>query len=75
MIEVTLNGEKKSVKEGTTVAALILNEGLTRESTKGSDRAPVCGMGTCFECIGTIDGRINERTCMTSAVEGMSIDY
>jgi sarcosine oxidase subunit alpha len=39
----------------------------------GEPRAALCGMGICFECRVTIDGRTHQRGCMTIVVEGMDV--
>jgi sarcosine oxidase subunit alpha len=33
----------------------------------------LCGMGICFECCATIDGRPHQRTCQASCRSGMEI--
>ena len=61
--------------EGTTVAAAILNAGMTacRTSVTGGPRGPVCGMGICYECRVTIDGVAHQRSCNVIAAEGMEV--
>lgn len=61
--------------EGETIATALLaagveNFGVTRE---GTPRAPLCNMGTCFECAVTVDGRPLVRTCLTPARDGMTV--
>jgi len=46
---------------------------VCRTSITGEPRAPLCGMGICFECRVTIDGRAHCRACQTEAREGMEI--
>jgi len=64
-----------TVEQGTTVAAAILTHGAAsfRESPSGELRAPLCGMGICFECRVTIDGVAHRRSCMTIARAGMTV--
>lgn len=44
-----------------------------RTSVTGAPRGPLCGMGICFECRATIDGRVHVRTCMTLCRDGMEV--
>jgi len=76
MTTLHVDGRALQVKEGVTVAAALLNAGITsfRRSVADSRRAPLCGMGTCFECRVTIDGQPHRRACMELARDGMSID-
>jgi D-hydroxyproline dehydrogenase subunit gamma len=74
-IAITVNGRVMTVEQGTTVAAAILTHGAAsfRESPGGEIRAPLCGMGICFECRVTIDGVAHRRSCMTVARAGMNV--
>jgi predicted molibdopterin-dependent oxidoreductase YjgC len=74
-VAITVNGRGMTVEEGTTVAAGILTHGEPsfRKSPSGEQRAPLCGMGICFECRVTIDGVAHRRSCMTIARAGMNI--
>lgn len=69
-----LDGRTLTVERGTTVAAAMLNAGVSvfRESVSGEPRAPLCGMGVCYECMVTIDGQ-RELSCQTLCQEGMRI--
>jgi aerobic-type carbon monoxide dehydrogenase small subunit (CoxS/CutS family) len=75
VINIFLNGESIQVREGTTVAAELLNRGIGafRTSVGGNSRQPVCGMGVCFECRVTIDGAAHQRSCLIPVCEGMNI--
>lgn len=44
-----------------------------RRSRGGSPRAPLCGMGICFECRVEIDGATHQRACMILAREQMRV--
>lgn len=70
----TVNGRPVEVVEGTTVAAAVLmSAGHTRHSVTGEARAPLCGMGICFECRVAIDGRPHERSCQIVCKPGMDV--
>lgn len=75
-----VDGEPVEARGGETVAAVLLNRGLVsaylagkegdaspigRISKSGSPRAPLCGMGTCFECRVTVEGVPQTRGCVT----------
>lgn len=74
-VTVIVDGRAVRVDEGTTVAAALLNAGVTafRHSVTGEARAPLCGMGICFECRVTIDGVEHCRSCQTLCADGMRV--
>jgi D-hydroxyproline dehydrogenase subunit alpha len=63
------------VERDATVAAALLDAGVTafRTSVAGEPRAPLCGMGICYECRVTIDGVAQQRSCMTRVAPGMRV--
>lgn len=75
-VVVTINGRAVEARAGVTVAAAMLNTGLTtfRRSVTGEARAAVCGMGICHECRVTIDGIAQRRACMEVVRDGMEIE-
>jgi len=74
-ITLAVNGRPIQVPAGTVVAvALALaGESRFRRSIAGHPRGPFCGMGVCFECCVTIDGRPHSRSCQTLCAEGMEV--
>lgn len=74
-LNVTIDGQRVSVPAGTTVAAAVLNHGryTFHSSVNGESRAPLCGMGICFECRLTVDGMSGERSCTLICRDGMAI--
>jgi predicted molibdopterin-dependent oxidoreductase YjgC len=66
MITVTVNGASLEVPDGTTVAAAVMRAGVT-------GFRPLCGMGVCFECRITLNGRPYERSCQTLCEPGMEV--
>lgn len=77
MVDILLNGEKIQVPTGTTVAAMALSHGqrFTRTTPiSDSKRAPFCMMGVCYECLMVIDGKANQRSCVTYVKQGMQIE-
>jgi len=72
---IRINGRPFEALPHTTVAAAILATGHTafRRSVSGQARAPLCGMGICFECRVSIDGSPHQRSCQIAVREGMEI--
>lgn len=74
-LNVRIDGEPVVVPAGTLVAVALARTGKTRfrHSVTGQPRAPLCGMGICFECRVTINGQPHCRSCNTVCEEGMEI--
>ncbi|HUO09699.1 MAG TPA: (2Fe-2S)-binding protein [Phycisphaerae bacterium] len=74
-IDFTVNGKKLSAADGVTVAAALMSNGILqfRKSATGESRGPVCGMGICFECTVTINGRPHQRACQVLVARGMEV--
>ena len=74
-IAISFEGQPIPCYEGETIATALLAAGIDSFSVtrEGSPRAPLCNMGTCFECAVTVDGRPLVRACLTPAVDGMSV--
>ena len=76
-VNITINGRPAQVPAGESVAAAVLANGLEYSRTtpvSHAPRAPFCLMGVCYECLMVIDGRPNQRACMTRVREGMCIE-
>ena len=61
---------------GETVAAALMAAGVKafRQSPRrGEARGPHCGIGNCFECVLTVDGKPNVRTCNLPVRDGMTL--
>lgn len=72
---VTIDGQTITVPADASVAAAVACVTLAfRRSVQGQPRAPVCGMGVCFECRVSVDGAAHVRACMTPVRDGMRID-
>jgi len=74
-LTIRVDGRSVEVPRGATVAAALLNLGVVsfRTSVGGEPRGPLCGMGICFECRVSIDGRPLERSCTTLCRDGMEV--
>ncbi len=74
-LQIYVNGKAFEVAAGTSVAAAVFTAGewRFRSSVSGEARAPLCGMGICFECRLTIDDRPHCRSCQIPVAAGMRI--
>ncbi|MHB8755273.1 MAG: (2Fe-2S)-binding protein [Candidatus Acidiferrales bacterium] len=74
-ISVTVNGTRLGVAEDTSVLAAVLASGMAmvRRSVSGEPRGALCGMGVCFECRVTINGRRHMRSCQILCGQAMDI--
>jgi D-hydroxyproline dehydrogenase subunit gamma len=74
-VSMTINGAVQRVAPGTTVAAAMLMAGQpSRVSVCGERRAPLCGMGICFECRAVVNGIAHRRTCQIQCEHGMTVE-
>ena len=73
-LRLQVNGIVVDVPDGASVAAAIARVAtLFRRSGSGEPRAPLCGMGICFECRVTIDGSTQMLSCVAPARDGMIV--
>jgi len=69
-----VNERPLSVERGTSVAAAMMMTGThCRISVGGEPRAPLCGMGICFECRAIVNGCLHARTCQMVCEPGMEV--
>lgn len=76
-LAVTIDGHAVACREGDSVAAALLTQGVTACRTtavSGAWRAPFCMMGVCYDCLVMIDGTPNLQACMTPVCAGMRIE-
>jgi D-hydroxyproline dehydrogenase subunit gamma len=71
---VRVNRKPIVVPSGTTVAvAVAMAESRCRRSVSGEPRSPLCGMGVCFECRVTVDGKPHRCSCQIVCRSGMEV--
>ncbi len=75
-VTIYVNGKTVEAYQGESVHAALLAAGIRtlRKSQHGQERGVLCGMGVCYECLATIDGVPNVRTCMTEVQADMEIE-
>ena len=75
-VEISFDSRSVPALEGETVAAALSASGILglRTTRSGQRRGVFCGMGICFECLVRIDGRPNQRACLTKVRGGMTVE-
>lgn len=75
-VHILIDGRQVEVPAGSSVAAALLGAGSTgfRHSVTGEPRAPICGMGICFECRVTINSQPHRRSCQVICCNGMKVE-
>lgn len=61
---------------GQSVGAALIAAGVRSWRTTrlaGRPRGLFCGIGVCFDCLVTVDGRPNERACLLPASAGAAV--
>jgi D-hydroxyproline dehydrogenase subunit gamma len=72
---VHVNGAPVAVPAGSTVAVAMAIAGQPcRTSVTGEPRAPLCGMGICFECRAVVNGIPHSRTCQILCEPNMEVN-
>lgn len=70
------DGRPIQAVEGEPVAAALLAAGVYAMRTtvkRGEPRGVFCAIGRCTDCVMTVDGIPNVRTCITPVREGMKV--
>ncbi len=76
MTEFSFDGRPVPFRPGQTVGAALVADGrLSWRSTRRHSAPPgiFCGIGVCFDCLVTVDGRPNERACLVPAADGLRV--
>ncbi|MET9560035.1 (2Fe-2S)-binding protein [Streptomyces tauricus] len=70
---VTFDDRELAVLPGQTIAAVLWSAGVVSWRTargSGEPRGVFCGIGVCFDCLLTVNGRPNQRACLVRAEPG-----
>lgn len=75
-VELRVDGRPIVVTAGSTLAAALMNAGVSvlRHSVSGEPRGALCGMGVCQECRMTVDGVPHRRACTVVVARGMVVE-
>ena len=74
--KLTFDGRVIAFRDGQTIGAALTAAGVTSwRTTRGSGepRGLFCGIGVCYDCILTVDGRRARRACVTPAADGQVV--
>lgn len=72
----TFDGRELPAQEGQSIAAVLWSAGiLAWRTTRGSGapRGAFCGIGSCYDCLVTVNGRPNQRACLIPARAGDTV--
>ena len=66
-VRFTFEGKPLEGRHGESLAAALVSAGIVgfRETRGGEMRGMFCGMGVCQDCLLEVDGKPNQRACMT----------
>lgn len=76
-VTLSINGREILAYKGETLLAALIAAGyksLKKSPLRGESRGALCGMGVCFECIVTVNGVPNIRSCMTEVEDNMKVE-
>jgi predicted molibdopterin-dependent oxidoreductase YjgC len=74
--EIYLDGAPVTCRQGWTVGAALVSAGVRSWRTtrhEGRPRGLFCGIGVCFDCLVTVNGRPSLRACLVPASSGDDI--
>lgn len=70
---ITFDGRPVPVLPGQTIGAALIGAGIRAWRTTrraGAPRGLMCGIGVCFDCLVTVNGRPGLRACRVEARPG-----
>ena len=69
---IDFDGEPVPFRPGQSVGAALWAHGVRawRTTRGGRPRGLFCGIGVCFDCLVQVDGRPDERACVTPCRPG-----
>ena len=74
---ITVDGRQVEGETGRPLGALLhgaCDAALRVTPKEASPRGVFCGMGVCFDCLVTVDGRQGVRACVTPVRAGMVVE-
>lgn len=77
VVEITVDGKAMQAKKGEMIAAVLLANGIKIHRYTAKEHKPrgiFCGIGQCTDCVMTVNGMANVRTCITPVENGMVIE-
>ncbi|MGP3689031.1 (2Fe-2S)-binding protein [Streptomyces sp. IBSNAI002] len=70
------DGRDLPAQAGQSIAAVLWSAGILAWRTTrdgGAPRGAFCGIGSCYDCLVTVNGRPNQRACLVPAREGDTV--
>jgi predicted molibdopterin-dependent oxidoreductase YjgC len=75
-VELTFEGEPIPAYSSDTIASALLASGIrtfTVTEVAGEQRGGYCFVGRCADCLVVVDGKANQRACVTPVRAGMDV--
>jgi len=74
-IEISIDGEVLRGIAGQTLAGILISNGKSawRTDSAGRPRGLFCAIGSCFECLATVNGETDVRLCRRRARSGDAV--
>lgn len=76
-VSLNIDGMTFVIPSGYSVAAalMLIAEQPSWRSTRREQlpRGLFCGIGSCFDCLATVNDQPNQRACLVTVTEGMHI--
>ena len=76
-VTILVDGQPLQARKGEMILAALLAEGIiiNRYTAKRHEpRGLFCGIGQCTDCMMTVNGVPNIRTCITPVEDGMTVE-
>ncbi len=72
----TFDGMAVTARAGESIGAALAAHGVLglRQTRNGAPRGLHCGMGSCFDCVVSVDGRVGIRACLEKAKAGQKVE-
>jgi predicted molibdopterin-dependent oxidoreductase YjgC len=75
-ISIEVDGQPITALDGQLLTSVLVAAGswiFRTHLVSGELRGPFCGMGSCYECELTVDGRPGVRACLVRTRDGMTV--
>lgn len=76
-IKIIVDNKEIEAFEGETIVAALIAAGIKVfhiTSKRNEPRGYYCAIGVCNDCVMTVNGKPNVRTCVTQVSNGMKIE-
>jgi len=73
----SFDGKDIAAESGQSVGAALIAAGYRSWRTTrhaGAPRGIFCGIGICFDCLVVVNGRPNQRACLTEVCDGDQVE-